>query len=467
MRPFGWLPEWPKWKLSPSGVEHSNLGDCRGVLSGNVVSQQVSPDWVASIEISGPLGDAKQCPALENDSASDSVNTWEEALDLKTFWPNSGHHDIEVNMDPSLSPDFLESEYKAFLLGKQPLALFPKQVLAKARMGMDCATLIQRLHNLLQTPTEIDEKFSLSNDANSGFLAELRGLVDDMHPISDLVKVLRLRDTQLQILLGLEQMALIRTKGNAKRAASEVENSASVSDILDIHFDRLCIWQAVDNTDVVQEFCGSAIIPFYKARAPKKVKQLVRVSRGTLKLRSRPVKQTDKHLPPFQREDTPLRTPGLLKALQMQDYAVSPASSQTQDRQTNSSRRLDKSKSSKAAARSVSHPVYRQQPRHGQVEVRFKKVSKRDSGSTRTSPSPSLSRTNTQSDLKPASHVERPKGHPHDASQSETKSSAAQTVEYIEATPTKARSTYLEALPQPTVLFENDDDVIGSTDSDE
>lgn len=443
MQPLGWLPEWPKWKFAPSG-NNPNSGELKSLLNGNVVSQQVNPDWIASIEIVGHSSDAIQCPALRNDNFTDSANTWEDPLVITALWPTAEHPKVEVSMDPSLSSDFLESQYKAYLIGNQPLALFPKQILAKARMGMESAAFVRSLHELLRTPTEIDEKFSLTS--HSDFLVDLKNLTDDMHPLSDLVKALRLRDTQLQILLGLELMASVQSKTIAER-------ESSVSKSLDLHFDRLCIWQAVDNTDVVPEFCAAVIIPFYKARASKKVKQLVRVSRGTLKLRHRSVKQIGRKRPPSHHQDQPLAMPGLVKALQMQNYAAKTALDREPNSQVASSGRSDQFWKSKTASRSISHPVYRQQPKHGQVEVRFKRVNKLDSA--RASPSPTVSRSDAQPDLSCDGPC---------AAQSEKKSPALP--EYVDATPTKSRTIYLGALREPTNLFE-DDNEIGSTDSDE
>jgi len=124
---------------------------------------------------------------------------------------------------------------------------------------------------------------------------------------------LRLRETQLQILLILETMALEsalpddkkQDGGNggdspdekAKRSKSKKLQDLNV--VLELHLDRLCIWHAVsfediaipetikdteDNhlsgkkaeSDAVRDFCTEVIIPFYASRLPDKCKLITR-----------------------------------------------------------------------------------------------------------------------------------------------------------------------------------------------
>lgn len=125
---------------------------------------------------------------------------------------------------------------------------------------------------------------------------------------------LRLRETQLQILLILEVMALESTlepnKPENAKAADEgsdmtkkprIKKPQDLNVLLEIHLDRLCIWHAVSleestaadsakassfndghmsgkkvESDAVRDFCTEVIIPFYAARLPDKCKLITR-----------------------------------------------------------------------------------------------------------------------------------------------------------------------------------------------
>lgn len=126
---------------------------------------------------------------------------------------------------------------------------------------------------------------------------------------------LRLRETQLQILLILEVMALESAaseekKSGAEKVADEEKNTPKRSRakkpqdlnvLLELHLDRLCIWHAVSSeestaadsakassfsggamsgkkieSDAVRDFCTEVIIPFYAARLPDKCKLITR-----------------------------------------------------------------------------------------------------------------------------------------------------------------------------------------------
>ena len=124
---------------------------------------------------------------------------------------------------------------------------------------------------------------------------------------------LRLRETQLQILLILETMALESTvSGNPKpddvndeKTADEAprkSKSKKLQDlnvVLELHLDRLCIWHAVSfddlaipdtvkdtesnhlsgkkaESDAVRDFCTEVIVPFYASRLPDKCKLITR-----------------------------------------------------------------------------------------------------------------------------------------------------------------------------------------------
>ncbi|KAG2415495.1 hypothetical protein HFD88_006686 [Aspergillus terreus] len=129
------------------------------------------------------------------------------------------------------------------------------------------------------------------------------------------VSDLRMRETQLQILLILETLALEATVvDEAKKSASHSETpedkpaketkskskkAQELSVMLELHLDRLCIWHAVSfedtavpdpakaynnhhmtgkkvESDALRDFCTEVIIPFYASRLPDKCKSITR-----------------------------------------------------------------------------------------------------------------------------------------------------------------------------------------------
>ena len=126
---------------------------------------------------------------------------------------------------------------------------------------------------------------------------------------------LRLRETQLQILLILETMALESTIANDTKIPRNGENGDKPAEepakkpkskkpqdlnvVLELHLDRLCIWHAVSfdelaipdsikgtesnhlsgkkaESDAVRDFCTEVIVPFYASRLPDKCKLITR-----------------------------------------------------------------------------------------------------------------------------------------------------------------------------------------------
>ncbi|KAL4924373.1 uncharacterized protein BDV17DRAFT_284748 [Aspergillus undulatus] len=135
------------------------------------------------------------------------------------------------------------------------------------------------------------------------------------------VSDLRMRETQLQILLILETIALETAAADEAKKAGQGEAPAATSEnpkpktkkpqdlnvMLELHLDRLCIWhtvsfddttltesQASGNTqqsgktggnDAMRDFCTEVIIPFYASRLPDRCKTITRklgVSVGTI-----------------------------------------------------------------------------------------------------------------------------------------------------------------------------------------
>ncbi|CAI7588493.1 unnamed protein product [Penicillium glandicola] len=127
---------------------------------------------------------------------------------------------------------------------------------------------------------------------------------------------LRLRETQLQILLILEVMVLEMTIALAEKNSTNKEKDINgeqdtpkakpkkptdLNVLLELHLDRMCIWHAVTmeetsaadtakassfsgshlsgkkvESDAVRDFCTEVIIPFYAARLPDKCKLITR-----------------------------------------------------------------------------------------------------------------------------------------------------------------------------------------------
>lgn len=128
---------------------------------------------------------------------------------------------------------------------------------------------------------------------------------------------LRLRETQLQILLILEVMVLEMTITSAEKNSTNKEKDVNgeqdtskkakpkkptdLNVLLELHLDRMCIWHAVTmeetsaadtaktssfnsshlsgkkvESDAVRDFCTEVIIPFYAARLPDKCKLITR-----------------------------------------------------------------------------------------------------------------------------------------------------------------------------------------------
>ncbi|KAF7131334.1 hypothetical protein CNMCM5793_004448 [Aspergillus hiratsukae] len=121
---------------------------------------------------------------------------------------------------------------------------------------------------------------------------------------------LRLRETQLQILLILETLALemsapgetSKTDDSSEKPSDDMRTKSKkkpqdLDVLLELHLDRLCIWHAVstDDTslaesaksfdsqsgkkiesDAVRDFCTEVIIPFYASRLPDRCKLITR-----------------------------------------------------------------------------------------------------------------------------------------------------------------------------------------------
>ncbi|KAJ5827249.1 DNA replication regulator Sld3 [Penicillium robsamsonii] len=148
---------------------------------------------------------------------------------------------------------------------------------------------------------------------NGSSVQEASREAESKKQISDL----RLRETQLQILLLLEVMVLEMTIASAEKNSANKEKDVNgeqdtpkkakpkkptdLNVLLELHLDRMCIWHAVTmeetsaadtaktssfsgshlsgkkvESDAVRDFCTEVIIPFYAARLPDKCKLITR-----------------------------------------------------------------------------------------------------------------------------------------------------------------------------------------------
>ncbi|RDW76418.1 uncharacterized protein DSM5745_06410 [Aspergillus mulundensis] len=144
------------------------------------------------------------------------------------------------------------------------------------------------------------------------------------------VSDLRLRETQLQILLILETIALETGAADEAKKAGQGEAADATAPkpktkkpqdlnvMLELHLDRLCIWHAVSfddapvsesqasagnqqsgkgGSDAMRDFCTEVIIPFYASRLPDRCKSITRklgVSASTIPALSKSVKKLRK-----------------------------------------------------------------------------------------------------------------------------------------------------------------------------
>lgn len=157
--------------------------------------------------------------------------------------------------------------------------------------------------------------------AENGLLMETSREAETKKHVGDL----RLRETQLQILLILETIALEMAAGEKRTEANEKadetpkprsKKSQDLNVLLELHLDRLCIWHAVSaeettipdsvkqgghlsgkkvESDAVRDFCTEVIIPFYSSRLPDKCKLITR--KFGVSSASSPQKQTQKKAP--------------------------------------------------------------------------------------------------------------------------------------------------------------------------
>ena len=149
---------------------------------------------------------------------------------------------------------------------------------------------------------------------------------------------LRLRETQLQILLILEVLALeISAKNESRKNSDNAGEEKEIAEkpkakkpqdlnvLLELHLDRMCIWHAVSSeetsgadsaktssfnedhlsgkkaeSDDVRDFCTEVVVPFYAARLPDKCKLITRkfgVSSGISPISKKSSSRRERHEP--------------------------------------------------------------------------------------------------------------------------------------------------------------------------
>ena len=384
MHPFGLLPDYPQWERQILEEEPA-LANMGVKVHGSTVVQRIGTDLVSTGIAAAPR-DSELALRMQFEDPKLSSSSGGE-FDLNALW-TPHNRNIVLDLDPSIDPELLANKYEETLVNQSPLSLFPKQVLYKAQRGVNLATYISHLEQLLLSPNDLDIKYAYDGKSEVGpFVARIRSLDNDMRPLTTVLRELKVRETQLQVILGLEVVS------------HKPEHEFG----LDRHFDRLCIWQAVHASgDMVGDFCATVLVPYFKAKAPRKVKQLIKINRGTLKSRSRSLKQSRRPSQGSSQEPSTRSTSiepkesssavplsGLAKALHMQKLAThtdKPDQNAIPQPDADPKRRLRL----ELASRSASHPMYKQQSFVNQLEVKFSsRKSRRRPAPSRSSASPS------------------------------------------------------------------------------
>ncbi|GKZ82442.1 hypothetical protein AnigIFM56816_007259 [Aspergillus niger] len=303
---------------------------------------------------------------LRSDEGSEGpvlLGVGEQSGDV-TATATAGEQDVEVTQSPQELLDGLREQYlQALYVSKTSVAYFAKGPLARCRAAFQSsnnesskpAQLVEFYREAILTAKRMDHKYretlpttiqdlllSVSDDeaappkrkrrstkkklGKNGLYPEEgdlirkwwrdralndQGLPSEMSRDAESKKHiadLRLRETQLQILLILETMALEtiiadekKREGNGEGADKPTKTAKGkkpqdMNVMLELHLDRLCIWHAVSfeetvvadsaktnhlsgkkvESDAVRDFCTEVIVPFYASRLPDKCKLITR-----------------------------------------------------------------------------------------------------------------------------------------------------------------------------------------------
>lgn len=462
MHPFRCVPPRAQWVIKQDRISDNVYENTKldwSVSTDEQITQRVNADFVASTSIPHT-----PFPVQTN---SRPKNQRPNLSNIEELWPATPDPTVKLDIDPS--PPSLVAKYEETVFGSSPLFYFLKQVLNKARSCMENDFYVAALKELMLSPDELDKRYhSQYGDPKYLERAELK-VAEQGISFAESLGQLRARDTQIQTILAMELYCVAPPSASSK---------AQQDAYLQLYFDRLCIWQAVGtHPNSATEFCTSILIPYYKTRSPKKTRQLVKVSKGTV--RTGHIKQKPKVAPRL------IKAPGLLRALELQNAGNNNGSSSSRNTPSSPAEspltsssfsnsvsppaasnspsvlQATRTHSRPSAARSISHPVYRQQSLGGTVEIRFRpmrrgerRTSSSSSGAAVPSPAPASAEiSKSTSALGPAPLVPAPPASPPRARQSIIPNS-------IQATPEKERQRYL------SIALEDEDEEIGSTDSD-
>ncbi|CAN6604573.1 hypothetical protein TRVA0_002S04346 [Trichomonascus vanleenenianus] len=233
----------------------------------------------------------------------------------------------------------LESKYFESLYASKhtSLAYFAKSTLAKLRaLCKDrCASkkdYVQQLCEVLRGAIYkdmylLDAKYDF--EAMQGFIENRRGFpgavtselekwylgqwkkASRVDAIADELEELKLREIQLQVILLLELISieqlvnrdkpqtpppkrpvisLVRQKRKPLSENQESQDPQPAKDIspntmVDLMFDRLCIWQVLDepvkNADPIREFCMQVLVPYFGNKLPARITEMTKRASGS------------------------------------------------------------------------------------------------------------------------------------------------------------------------------------------
>ena len=179
---------------------------------------------------------------------------------------------VEIDVHINIEDTYLETQYQDTLFGTTELTRFCNHVLSRSRIGLSNDELSLSLKSLSMTIKELDEKYNSSEFTElvrKSTGSDATNPADNMEtikPVSARLEELKQRETQMQILIGLELNSLVPDISNCDR-----------------HFNRLCIWQAVGKPlDItVSELVKNIVIPYFWNLNRKKCTEFLTISGGT------------------------------------------------------------------------------------------------------------------------------------------------------------------------------------------
>lgn len=339
--------------------------------------------------------------------------------------------------DPST---FLERAYfETLYLSKTPLVYFVKSTLSRVRsMCKGCSggdkqaylhKVIDILHQWVLSIMQLDSKYdgdklesvvrgnleilSDLSETESSFLESWKARLENTNDSALRAEIaeLKIRETQLQVVILLEILSmkvrsgivdekkeeqtkpktenkkpsLVRRRKKSAAPQQSVQSEADIKmnpeDLLDILFDRLCIWQALTDVpttkstaehvpDRLQMFCQEVIMPYFSFRLPEKSRIMVKKAQGrstTKRSKKRPSNTNHK-------EEAESTEPTALT--QEDSFTSSAPPSQSQDAgagdgdEFNTARRQSSSQITRGALATSTKTQYLQERRQVSVNLR-------------------------------------------------------------------------------------------------